>query len=73
MPNIATSNMYCHICEKHRVLRSKHCKVCNQCIPKYDHHCPWTGKCIGELNYKYFLLVISILSGFSWLAFFIVK
>jgi hypothetical protein len=27
---------------------------CRACIDGYDHHCPWTGKCIGRGNVKYF-------------------
>ena len=27
-----------------------HCKTCNICIIEQDHHCPWTGKCIGKYN-----------------------
>jgi hypothetical protein len=27
---------------------------CRACIEKYDHHCPWTSKCIGKGNVVYF-------------------
>jgi hypothetical protein len=31
-----------------------HCYDCDICIKGHDHHCPWTGKCIGEGNIQYF-------------------
>ena len=35
--------------------RSRHCSTCNVCIKGYDHHCPWTSKCIGEANlYRFY-------------------
>ena len=30
-----------------------HCYECDICVEGYDHHCPWTSKCIGKNN-KYF-------------------
>lgn len=27
---------------------------CRVCIEGYDHHCPWTGKCVGKGNVRYF-------------------
>ena len=31
-----------------------HCEYCGVCIEGYDHHCPWTGKCIGKKTLFYF-------------------
>ena len=31
-----------------------HCQDCGVCIEGYDHHCPWTTKCVGKGNIKLF-------------------
>lgn len=35
---------------------SHYCKICQATIPYRDHHCPFTGNCIGLDNYSYFYL-----------------
>ena len=36
--------------------RTHHCRTCNACILKYDHHCPWLNQCVGLGNERYFIL-----------------
>ncbi|KAJ0401314.1 hypothetical protein ATCC90586_000821 [Pythium insidiosum] len=45
---------YCDHCESYRPPSALHCLDCRVCIEEYDHHCPWTGKCIGKRNVRYF-------------------
>ena len=35
-----------------------HCLDCDICIENQDHHCPWTGHCIGKNNYYSFMIFI---------------
>ena len=36
-----------------------HCNECGVCVEKQDHHCPWTGKCIGRKNIYYFNMFLA--------------
>lgn len=44
----------CSRCKATKVKGSFHCVDCDVCIRGWDHHCVWTGKCIGEGNMNNF-------------------
>ena len=44
-----------------------HCYDCGICIEGYDHHCPWTSKCIGKRNkYSFYMFMGSIMLIFGY-------
>lgn len=45
----------CHICRSPKPPRAHHCKICNQCVLRMDHHCGWVANCIGRCNLKFFV------------------
>ena len=46
-----------------------HCNKCNVCVKKFDHHCPWTGKCIGQRNLIAFYVFLIFLICYMFMSF----
>ena len=60
---------YCSTCKMwvNREKKTLHCSDCNICVEGMDHHCPWTGKCIGSKNlisFYVFVFSLFLLIGF---------
>ena len=59
----------CKTCNILKPPRSFHCDKCDACIELHDHHCPWTGTCVGKRNHKHFitfLITTSIVAIFTF-------
>lgn len=49
---------FCDRCQLVKPDRCHHCSVCDKCVLKMDHHCPWVNNCVGFSNYKFFMLFL---------------
>lgn len=58
--NLLAEKNWCKICQVPRPPRSGHCRICESCVQRMDHHCVWINNCIGARNHKFFILLLVI-------------
>ncbi|KAH7884266.1 DHHC palmitoyltransferase-domain-containing protein [Phlebopus sp. FC_14] len=60
---VAASMTRCRKCGEMRPERAHHCRICNKCVLKFDHHCPNPGinQCVGLYNERHFVLFMAYL------------
>ena len=67
---------YCTVCKIwiNMEKKTKHCNYCNICIEGMDHHCPWTGKCIGRKNLiPFYFFLLSVIAFMSYCVIMVMK
>jgi hypothetical protein len=58
---VGEMSTFCEKCQSYRKHGTIHCNDCNVCVEDYDHHCPWSSKCIGKRNVAWFHLFLGLL------------
>lgn len=53
--------MFCAECKRPLNDKTFHCYICQKCIHRYDHHCPWINNCVGAHNVGKFTLFLFVL------------
>lgn len=49
---------FCESCLIIQAIPTKHCKLCEGCCAKFDHHCLFIAKCVGLKNHKPFIVFL---------------
>jgi hypothetical protein len=62
MLEVCDSTQLCPDCLCVRTTRSRHCTVCDRCVERFDHHCPWINNCVGVKNHNNFICFVTFMT-----------
>lgn len=57
------SHSMCGQCQTFKPPMSHHCRICNRCVSRMDHHCPWVSFYYYYLQSKCPLRIVFLLGG----------
>ncbi|KAK8796450.1 hypothetical protein WA588_000585 [Blastocystis sp. NMH] len=68
----------CRVCSLNLPPRAQHCRFCDCCVMRFDHHCPWVSNCVGLRNHRFFFglllaTVLTLLAGIATMAVLLVR
>ncbi|KAL0485641.1 palmitoyltransferase [Acrasis kona] len=55
---VADTKTYCGTCMIKKPLRSKHDRVTDRCVSRFDHYCSWVNMPIGSRNHVLFMVFL---------------
>ena len=58
--NMLYTNRSCPTLKIRKVARSKYDRFTNKHVPRFDHFCGWLNQAVGEQNYRWFLLFLTV-------------
>jgi hypothetical protein len=58
----------CRTCCILRPVHCSHCRICNACVYRFDHHCSITDTCVGSLNIRRFVAFLWLTTAYCAVA-----
>jgi len=58
--NVLYTNKLCPTLKIRKIARSKYDRFSGKHVPRFDHFCGWLNQAVGERNYRWFLLFLTI-------------
>mmetsp|Transcript_66636 Transcript_66636/g.118254 ORF Transcript_66636/g.118254 Transcript_66636/m.118254 type:complete len:340 (-) Transcript_66636:82-1101(-) len=57
-PDQPEEQRWCRTCQLWRPPRASHCRTCDRCFLRFDHHCIWIGNCVALGTMRWFILFL---------------